>query len=134
MCRRQYASERSEWMSARLKRLEKMLFNQGSYEKNKFLSEVDLSKGKIKVKVNTMIRQLAPDWSTEREDRKEYLTFNSDWIAKNYLGVNIRVLGHIEGVFMDQQKELVTKKDPGLGRNLHIIRKATKRDLLYSLH
>ena len=64
---------------------------QPGYWENKFLSQVDLSKGKIKVKVITIIRQLAPDWSTDREDRKEYLTFNSDWMAKNYLGVNIRV-------------------------------------------
>ena len=81
------------------------------YWENKFLSQVDLTKGKIKVKVNTMIRQLALDWSTDREDRKEYLTFTSDWMAKNYLGVDIRVLGHVEGVFMDQQRELVTTKD-----------------------
>ena len=82
-----------------------------------------------------MIRQLAPDWSTDREDRKEYLTFNSDWIAKNYLGVDIRVLGHIEGVFMDQQKELVTRKNHRTGEETAYYQKRTaKRDLLYSLH
>lgn len=101
------------------------------YWENKFLSEVDLSKGKIKVKVQTMIRQLAPDWSTEREDRKEYLTFNTDWSAKNYLGVNIFVRGHIEGVFMDQQRELVTKTDPRTGEETAYYRKATPRETFY---
>ena len=101
------------------------------YGENKFLSQVDLSKGKIKVKVNTMIRQLAPDWNTEREDRKEYLTFNSDWIAKNYLGVNIYVRGHIEGVFMDQQRELVTRKDQRTGEESAYYQKATPRETFY---
>ena len=101
------------------------------YWENKFLSQVDISKGKIKVKVNTMIRQVAPDWSTDREDRKEYLTFNSDWMAKNYLGVDIRVLGHVEGVFMDQQRELVTTKDQRTGEETAYYRKGQARETFY---
>jgi hypothetical protein len=101
------------------------------YWENRFLSKVDLTKGKIKVRVNTIIRQLAPDWSTDREDRKEYLTFNTDWIAKNYLGVDIFVRGHIEGVFMDQQRELVTKKNQSTGEETAYYQKAQPRETFY---
>ena len=47
-----------------------------------------------------MIRQLAIDYSTENEEEKEYLTWVSDWSAKNYQEVPIHVRGHIEGCFM----------------------------------
>ena len=46
-----------------------------------------------------MIRQLAIDYSTEKEEEKEYLTWVSDWSAKNYQEVQIFVRGHIEGTF-----------------------------------
>ena len=56
-----------------------------------------------------MIRQIAIDYSTENEEEKEYLTWLSDWSAKNYLGVDIFVRGHIEGSFIGQTKDLTAQ-------------------------
>ena len=74
-----------------------------------FLSRVDLKHGKIKVQIRTMIRQIAIDYSTENEEEKEYLTWVSDWPAKNYQEVQIHLRGHIEGCFIEQTKELATQ-------------------------
>jgi hypothetical protein len=82
------------------------------YWENKFLSEVDLERGKIKVRVNTLIRQLAPDYSTENEEIKEYLAWNTSWFAQNYLGEKLAYHGHIAGVNQEQLKELVRSRDP----------------------
>ena len=56
-----------------------------------------------------MIRQIAIDYSTENEEEKEYITWVSDWSAKNYQEVQIYVRGHIEGCFIQQTKELATQ-------------------------
>src|SRR6476646_7906920 len=53
-------------------------------KEREFLSRVDLKHGRIKVQIKTMIRQIAVDYSTENEDEKEYITWISDWSAKNY--------------------------------------------------
>jgi hypothetical protein len=71
-----------------------------------------------------------PDPDSQVPGYWEYLTFNSDWMAKNYLGLNIRV-SHIEGVFMDQQKELVTKKDHRTGEETPYYQKATPRPSIF---
>jgi len=75
-------------------------------KEREFLSRVDLKHGKIKVQIRTMIRQLAVDYSTESEDEKEYITWVSDWQAKNYQEIPIFVRGHVEGSFVQQRKEL----------------------------
>jgi len=49
-----------------------------------------------------MIRQLAIDYSTENEEEKEYLTWDSDWSAKNYHEVQIHLRGNIEGSCIQQ--------------------------------
>ena len=56
-----------------------------------------------------MIRQIAIDYSTENEEEKEYMTWVSDWSAKNYQEVQIFLRGHIEGTFIEQTKELATQ-------------------------
>src|SRR6476619_5189275 len=78
-------------------------------KEKEFLSRVDLKHGKIKVQIRNMIRQKAIDYSTENEEEKEYLTWLSDWSAKNYLGVDIFVRGHIEGTFIGQTKDLAAQ-------------------------
>ncbi len=76
-----------------------------------FLSRVDVEKGPIKVRITTMIRQLGIDYSTEKQLKKEYLTFISDWHAKNWLDAEVPpVISYIEGKHMQQMKRLVTKK------------------------
>jgi len=82
-----------------------------------FLSQVDISKGKIKVKITRMFRLKAIDYSTENEESKEYLYFESNWYAKNYLGAEINpVNSHIEGKYKEQTKKLVSQMDPNTGR------------------
>jgi hypothetical protein len=99
---------------------------QPGYWENRFLSRMDLSKGKIRVKVNTIIRQLAPDWSanSDGEKRSEFLTWNTSWYAQNWLGEKLALGEHIEGVYMDQQKELFTKRDSKTGEETAHYRKA----------
>ena len=70
---------------------------------------VDLKHGKIKVQIRSIIRQIAIDYSTENEEEKEYLTWISDWSAKNYQEVQIFLRGHIEGLYIQQTKELATQ-------------------------
>ncbi|MGA7976304.1 MAG: hypothetical protein WB975_03635 [Nitrososphaeraceae archaeon] len=77
-------------------------------KEREFLSRVDLKQGKVKVQIRTIIRQLAIHYDTENEEEKEYLTWNSDWWAKNYQGVQIYLRGHIEGSYIQQVKELAT--------------------------
>jgi hypothetical protein len=77
-----------------------------------FLSKVDLKYGKIKIRIHNMIRQLAIDYSTDTEEKKEYLTFNTDWFAKDYHEEQIRGSGHIEGTYQQQVKKLVIKRNP----------------------
>lgn len=74
-----------------------------------FLSQVDVSKRKIKVKITRMYRLKAVDYSNENEESKEYLYWESNWYAKNYLGAEINpVIGHIEGKYKEQTKKLVS--------------------------
>ena len=84
------------------------------YCENDFLSKVDLSKGKIRIKVNTIIRQLAPDYAAneEGEKRNEFLTWNTSWYAQNWLGEKLAYHDHIDGVYTQQLKELVRTRDP----------------------
>lgn len=48
-----------------------------------FLSQVDISKGNIKVKITRIYRLKTVDYSTEKEESKEYLYWESNWYAKN---------------------------------------------------
>jgi len=93
---------------------------------------VDLSKGKIRMKVNAIIRQLAPDWAanSDGEKRNEFLTGNTSWFGQNWLGEKL-ACEHIEGVYMDQQKELFTKRDSKTGEVTAHYRKAPPRETFY---
>ena len=63
-----------------------------------------------------MYRLKAVDYSTENEESKEYLYWESNWYAKNYLGAEINpVIGHIEGKYKEQTKRLVSETDLTLG-------------------
>jgi len=105
---------------------------QPGYWEKRFLSRVDLSKGKIRMKVNAIIRQLAPDWAanSDGEKRNEFLTGNTSWFGQNWLGEKL-ACEHIEGVYMDQQKELFTKRDSKTGEVTAHYRKAPPRETFY---
>jgi hypothetical protein len=74
----------------------------------KFLSQVDLTKGKIKVEVTRMVRLKAQDFSSDKREYKEYLVWESNWYAKNWLDTEINPrTGHIEGKYSQQTLRLV---------------------------
>ena len=55
----------------------------------RFLNQVDLSKcknNKIQVRINNMERTRAIDYSSEKDEKKEFLAYNCDWLANNWLG------------------------------------------------
>ena len=85
-------------------------------EEKRFLSEADIRQGSILRVVTKIIRQKARDWSSEKGERKEFLTWYENWYAKNWLGVDIApVTDHIEGVFEAATKNLQLDKNTGQG-------------------
>jgi hypothetical protein len=85
-------------------------------EEKRFLSEVDTRQGPILRQVTHIIRQKAIDWSSEKRERKEYITYHENWYGVNWLGVKIApATGHIEGVFEATTKNLELDKNTGQG-------------------
>lgn len=74
----------------------------------RFLSAVDLTKGKVKVEITRMFRVRAQDFSSDKKEFKEYLLWESNWYAKNWLDNDLNVTSHMEGKYMQQTKKLVT--------------------------
>lgn len=79
-------------------------FDRPDRQEQRFLNEVDATKGKIKVRISRMFRCKGVDYSTEKEERKEYLYFESTWYGKNWLGNDIFCRDHIEGKYNEQTK------------------------------
>ena len=68
----------------------------------KFLAKVDLRKGPIERTVTTIVRLKAPDWSTKKHERKEFVYYFEDWTANDWLGIPISPFSeHIEGKFTE---------------------------------
>jgi hypothetical protein len=70
----------------------------------KFLSQVDIRKGPIERTVRMMVRLRAPDWNTQKNERKEWIYYEEDWSANNWLGIPITkgaISGHIEGKYTE---------------------------------
>jgi hypothetical protein len=86
------------------------------FQEKNFLSEVDIRRGPILRQVTRIVRQKARDWSSEKRERKEYITYYENWYGVNWLGVKIApVTGHIEGVFEAATKNLEFDKNTGQG-------------------
>lgn len=79
----------------------------------RFLSSVDITKGKIKIDITRMFRLQARDYSTDKLEYKEYLMWESNWYAKNWLENELKVLEHMEGKYLQQTKK-VTISPPDL--------------------
>lgn len=90
----------------------------------RFLQQVDLSKcSKIQVRVLNMQRTRAIDYSSEKEEKREYLVYLCDWLAKNWLGNQIAARSHIEGKHQELTRQLITKMDNETGRvNAYYVR------------
>ena len=74
-----------------------------------------------------MQRTRAIDYSSEKEERRECLVYNCDWLANNWLGNMLAVRGHIVGKYSELTKQLVTKMDNDSGRiNAYYVKGPTR--------
>ena len=76
------------------------LINRSDKFEVRFLNQIDPSKcknNKIQVKILNMQRTRAIDYSSEKEEKREFLVYMSDWLAYNWLGNQLAVRGHPEG-------------------------------------
>ena len=79
------------------------------YEQEKqFLSKVDLSKGPILVKIESIVRIMATDLDSTKRERHEYFYYSTEWEAKDHLHNTIRSNSHTEGVYTKQTRETKT--------------------------
>ena len=87
------------------------------YERmEKFFNQVDLRKGPIERTVRMIVRLKAPDWSTKKVERKEYVYYEEYWDAKNWLGIPItkwRPDGLIEGRYTEVMTRPVLDEKTG---------------------
>ena len=106
------------------------LINRSDKFEVRFLNQVDLSKcknNKIQVKILNMERTRAIDYSSEKEEKREFLVYMVDWLAKNWLGNMLAVRSHIEGKHHELTKQLVTKMDSEDGRvNAYYVKGPTR--------
>jgi hypothetical protein len=69
------------------------------------------------VEITQIFRVQAIDYSTEKQELKEYLVYQSNCYAKNWMGKELRILEHVEERYLQQTKRLVTSSpDPNTGR------------------
>ena len=79
-----------------------------------------------------MQRTRAIDYSSEKEEKNEFLVYMCDWLAKNWLGNQIAVRSHIEGKHKELTKQLVTKMDNENGRvNAYYVKGPLERYTLF---
>jgi hypothetical protein len=76
-------------------------------QENRFLREVDISKGPIVRAVTAMVRLKAPDYSSsnpsEKHERKEWLYYLEKWEGVDWRGVPVNpVREHFQGVYTKQ--------------------------------
>ncbi len=106
------------------------LINRSDKFEVRFLNQVDLSQcknNKITVKILNMQRTRAIDYSSEKEEKREFLVYMCDWLANNWLGNQIAVRSHIEGKHKELTKQLVTKMDSESGRvNAYYVKGPTR--------
>jgi hypothetical protein len=99
-----------------------------NFEKQ-FLSKVDLTKGPILVSVGMMTRTMAVDWESPKRERKEYLSYTTEWEAKDRLGNTIRCSHENEGKFTQQTKHIKTKINPNTHEEEAYCEKGVPRDV-----
>ena len=98
-----------------------------------FLSKVNIDYGKIKVKVTRMIRVKAPDYTSDKQEMKEYLVFESEWTAYDNYGGEIR-LGpvHEEGKYIMQTRQLHNELNKNTGKMISMYLKGNPK-VAYSI-
>ena len=67
-----------------------------------FLNKVDLRKGNIERTVRMIVRLRAPDYSTPKNERKEFVYYTEDWTGNDWLGIPIDPFSeHVEGKYIE---------------------------------
>jgi hypothetical protein len=70
--------------------------------REQFLNKVDLRKGEIERTVRMIVRLRAPDYSTPKHERKEFVHYTEDWNANDWLGIPIDPFQeHVEGKYTE---------------------------------
>lgn len=84
----------------------------------RFLNKVDITKGKIKVEITKLVRVREKDYSSEtgKQEYRDFVTWESNWYAKDWLENDIVSTSHIEGKYKQQTKKLVRKIIPETGK------------------
>jgi hypothetical protein len=83
----------------------------------KFLAATDIRNGPINRTVRMICRCKAPDWTSPKHERREWIWYEEVWSANNWLNIPVDPLdGHIEGRYT----EVVTrpKFDPIKGTHI----------------
>lgn len=81
------------------------LWNRTDFFEQRFIAQADPDKGPVKVRINNIVRLKAPDYF-DNDKEKEFIYWNSDWEAKDWLGREIFVRGHIDGQYYEQTRRL----------------------------
>jgi hypothetical protein len=85
---------------------------------NKFPSAVDTRKGPVERSVTMMVRLKAPDYTTKKNERKEWLYYFETWEAKNWLNVPINPLTeHCEGKYTEVLTRPVYDQHTGIHKD-----------------
>ena len=53
--------------------------------RQQFLIKVDLRKGPLERTVRMIVRLKAPDWNSEKHERREWIYYTGDWSANDWL-------------------------------------------------
>jgi hypothetical protein len=79
------------------------------YQERMFISKVSVNEKlghKIKITVTKIVRIRAPDYSTKRLERKEFLYYFENWNGKDWVGRKIApVTDHVEGLYNELEME-----------------------------
>jgi hypothetical protein len=84
------------------------------------LSAIDLTKTIVFVTVQSIIRTMAPDWTSPERQRKEYMMTTVNFEAKTIKNVTMNYILEGEGKFIEQQKEIQTKTINGEDVNAYV--------------
>ena len=87
-----------------------------------WLNKVDLRKGPLERTVRSIVRLKAIDYNSPKHERKEFVYYEEDWTANDWLGIPIDPYGgHIEGRFSEAlySRKLDERTGEFIGNHIH---------------
>ncbi|MDR4513031.1 MAG: hypothetical protein MRJ93_15150 [Nitrososphaeraceae archaeon] len=80
-------------------------------EQRRFLKDVDTENFPVEKEVTHIFRIKAKDYSSKRQELKEYVYWWENWHGKDYLGRKVApVASHVESKYMKQESEQVFER------------------------